>query len=393
VIPVKTKVLFLLTVLMLALGGCAATEEPPLLPSQAAAPQVSAELEGAMTPEVSVDHTPTEPPRPTPPQNTPSAPVPVATLEEVQSILHDAITAVLQPPVMDISAVSLPEGPEITVKNLYYELTSRQPELKYAYDIVAEAEEGLLTCRVSYMPYKTGEYPTGEELVPVDTLGGLLAVAEAHLGETEVFIRITDSGLAPDDMNRILQQVGGGYVLCMLNRDGTALTYAPAMEMTMEECMERLEQAKKLAAEVVEREVNGDMTQREKAEALYTYLTSDVKYDQRYYSDKENMPYDSQTALGALRDGEAICGGYSHALKLLFEAVGIPCYNVTGKYFRENHMWNMAQLDGAWLWFDATSDRGRAPDFPFQFFAGNELSARHEWDETQVELLLKAAEG
>lgn len=127
------------------------------------------------------------------------------------------------------------------------------------------------------------------------------------------------------------------------------------------------------------------MSQREMAEALYAYVTSTVSYDQRYYSDRSSMPYESQTALGALRDGMAICGGYSHAVKRLFEKVGIPCYNVTGKYFSENHMWNIALLDGQWLWFDATSDRGSTGEFGFLRFGLTELDGtKYQWNQNEV---------
>ena len=86
----------------------------------------------------------------------------------------------------------------------------------------------------------------------------------------------------------------------------------------------------------------------------------------------------------------AICGGYSHALKLLFEKVGIPCFNVTGKYFSQNHMWSIARLDGEWRWFDATSDRGASPAFGLRHFALTELdTTQYRWEPEQVELLLR----
>ena len=130
----------------------------------------------------------------------------------------------------------------------------------------------------------------------------------------------------------------------------------------MEECLTLLEQAETLAAEAAEKRIDDTMTKREQAETLYRYLTEYVQYDRRYYSDRSNMPYDSQTAVGALRDGVAICGGYSLALKLLFEQADIPCYTATGLYGSEHHIWNIADLDGHWLWFDATADRGLSPN-------------------------------
>ena len=158
----------------------------------------------------------------------------------------------------------------------------------------------------------------------------------------------------------------------------------------METGLAALAEADRLAEQVIAQVITPGMSQREKAEALYAYVTSTVSYDQRYYTDKSNMPYESQTALGALRDGVAICGGYSHAVKLLFEKVGIPCYNVTGKYFNENHMWNIALLDGQWLWFDATADRGLAPRFEPRHFALEELEERYSWDSSQIDGLIAA---
>lgn len=73
------------------------------------------------------------------------------------------------------------------------------------------------------------------------------------------------------------------------------------------------------------------------------------------------------------------------AVKLLFEKAGIPCFNVTGKFFGENHMWNIALLDGQWLWFDATSDRGSTGEFGFLRFALTELDcSKYQWNQDEV---------
>ena len=71
----------------------------------------------------------------------------------------------------------------------------------------------------------------------------------------------------------------------------------------------------------------------------------------------------------------AICGGYAHALQTLFALAGIPCYTVSGTFGSENHMWNLALLDGEWLWFDATTDRG-LPEGAERHFARTELESR-----------------
>ena len=327
------------------------------------------------------------PETPAPPDKT--VPLNITGAGEIQEELYAAILDLRQPASMDLSGAAVGDTPELEIKNLYYEILNQHPELKYAYDLTAEVENGLLTCQISYMPYQTG-YPQDWDGIPVASLPELIAAAEAHLGPEPVKIRLTDTALTPDGMNRALQQVGGGYILCSLSRDGTQLTYSPSMGMTMKECLALLEQAKELAAEAAGTLTDGTMTEREQAEALYRYLTEHVKYDRRYYSDRTSMPYHSQTAIGALRDQVAICGGYSHALDLLFEQAGIPCYTVTGTSGGENHMWNIARLDGQWLWFDATADRGISPQFELRHFAREELDAQYSWDPMQLDQLLDA---
>lgn len=308
--------------------------------------------------------------------------------EDIKRELMESMQQLLQPRVMDISSAGL-ESPEMDVKNIYYEITAEYPELKYAYDLTIMVQGTELSCQLHYMPYKTGAFPEDFSGEKITSMKELLTVAENHVGETLVPIRITNAGLEPDAMNRSLQQVGGGYILCMLNVDATALQYSVPQGMTIEDCVAALDLADDLAEEVISRVITADMSQREQAEAIYSYLTQSVTYDQRYYSDRRNMPYESQTAIGALRDHTAICGGYANALKLLYEKAGIPCYNISGRYFGEHHMWNLAMLDGEWLWFDATSDRGNSSEYRFLRFALTELDeTKYQYAEQDIQQLL-----
>lgn len=328
---------------------------------------------------------PTPEPTPTPMLQS-EEPLTVSDKERIKAELLAAMEDLRQPRVMERSDDL--ELSELDVKNIYYEILAERPELKCTYDLTVTIEVGALNCRLFYMPYKTGAFPadfTGEE---VSSLHELLALAEAHLGEEEAPLCITDPTLEPDEMNRALQQVGGGYIYCALSRDGAALQYSPPAEMTLEDCMEALALADGLADQVVEELITDGMTQREKAQALYAFLTVNVAYDQRYYSDKANMPYASQTALGALEDHTAICGGYANALKILYEKIGIPCYIVSGKYFQEYHAWNVALVEGEWLWFDATTDRGSTGEFGFLRFALTELDGtKYYYEEEAVRAL------
>lgn len=312
--------------------------------------------------------------------------------DDIRAELVRAMQALEQPRQMDITEAGLSD-PALDVKNLYYKILADLPELRYAYELTAETEEAQLTCTVRYMPYKTGQFSEGFAGAEAGGLGELIALAERSIGEEPVSVRLTDPSLDPDEMARALQQAGGGFVLCSLSADATQITFSAPMGYTLADCRDALAEAGRLADAVVASVVTPGMTQRQKAEALYDYVIMNVRYDQRYYSDRSGMPYESQTALGALRDGTAICGGYAHALKLLLEKAGIPCVNVTGSYYGENHMWNCALIDGQWLYLDATADRGGLHS---RFLlTGDELSAlgSHTWKREQVEALTLALAG
>ncbi len=312
----------------------------------------------------------------------------VSSADEIKAELRAAMEQLRQPRVMELSGLEL-ENPEMDVKNIYYSITADTPELKYAYDLSAWTEATALHCQISYMPYKTGAFPADFAGVEISSMQELISAAEENAGKEPVSVRITDRALDPDTMNLALQQVGGGYLYCGLNNDATAILYSPLNNMSMEDCLFTLEQVDTLAEDLVSRLVTEEMSDREKAEALYAYVTANVEYDQRYYSDRSAMPYASQTAVGALRDGLAICGGYSHAIKLLFEKAGIRCYNVSGKCLSEYHMWNIAQIDGQWLWFDATMDRGSDGQFGFLRFALEELDeSKYQWNREALTTLL-----
>lgn len=314
----------------------------------------------------------------------------VSSIDEIKSALRSAIIAAEQPPVFDVSALGEVPELEIDVQNLYNAILSESPELKYAYELELDYSGGLLKAEVSYMPYRTGRYPAGFEGIRVESLSDLINAAEANLGKSSVKIYIADRSLTVDDMSMALQQAGGSYILCQLNRDATEITFTPLNDLSMSEAVDMLDEIDGLADAVFAECVDEGMTKLEKAEALYTYLTENVKYDHRYYSDRPSMPYDSQTAYGALHDNLAICGGYAQALQQLFQKAGIPCYTVSGEMGSEYHMWNIAYLDGEWRYFDATSDRGRA-DYWFNCFnVGADDLTRYVWDRDFTELLTQA---
>ena len=98
----------------------------------------------------------------------------------------------------------------------------------------------------------------------------------------------------------------------------------------------------------------------------------------------------STTAYGALHDHLAVCGGYAQAFQLLLAQEDIPCITVSGKLGEENHMWNLAKVDGQWRYFDPTSDRGRAQYGFLYFGAASTGLDRHTWDSDQAAALAQS---
>lgn len=88
---------------------------------------------------------------------------------------------------------------------------------------------------------------------------------------------------------------------------------------------------------------------------IHDALTENCAYDMQAKSSPAQNP-DAYEAYGALVNGSAVCEGYSKAMKLLCDRMGIPCVLVGGNAGGEAHMWNYVQLDGAYYLLDATFD-------------------------------------
>lgn len=104
--------------------------------------------------------------------------------------------------------------------------------------------------------------------------------------------------------------------------------------------------------ESVERQyLTNNMTVEEKIKAIHDYIINTTQYDKER-SDQKVKKYHSDTAYGALVEHKAICGGYSDAMKLFLDRMGLENYTVSS----ENHIWNLVHMDGQWLHLDLTWD-------------------------------------
>lgn len=316
--------------------------------------------------------------------------------EDIEGILLEAIPLFCEELSFDIGKVELlNQLPEHLVQNAFYKTLSQQPSLKYAYEIQVKFDEDtqIAKCTLKYMPYKLGyeESEISKASHQIYTLKDLIVVAQDNLAETSVDIRIMNDELEVEDMQNALQQVGYGYIFCSLNRDATQIIISPTSDRTREECLSYIKESDLLADEILNNIITDSMTEEEKILAVYSYVTEQTAYDHRYYSNRNEMPYESTTAYGVLKDNLAICGGYSWAVRLMLDKLGIECYNVSGTSLGEYHMWNVIKYEGEYLYFDATYDRGKTAELGFSNFAMTfeKMAERRTWNEGFFQHLLE----
>ncbi len=113
------------------------------------------------------------------------------------------------------------------------------------------------------------------------------------------------------------------------------------------------------AAEAVLAQVlTDDMSDLEKEQAIYAWVTWNVVYDWSMTDPKVETGRDSFTPYGGLVNRQAVCLGLASTFQLLMNMADFECITVVGAAFEstEDHAWNMVRLDGAWVCVDPTWD-------------------------------------
>jgi hypothetical protein len=116
----------------------------------------------------------------------------------------------------------------------------------------------------------------------------------------------------------------------------------------------------------------------EKARAIFRWIAQNVSYDARGFFSKQ---YGDQSPEGVLRNGNAVCEGYSALFQALGQAAGLGVATIDGwakGYSYEvkeldgqtNHAWNAIKVDGGWYLVDSTWGTGylnKTGDFVMEF--------------------------
>ena len=120
-------------------------------------------------------------------------------------------------------------------------------------------------------------------------------------------------------------------------------------------------------------------------QAIYNWITANVKYD---YSHLNDPAYRLQyTAYAAAVQKKAVCQGYANLFYRLANDAGIDCRIITGKAYNSDgtadHAWNIVRMaDGKYYCLDATWDAGLKPENYEYFLKGLTSFSRDHQAET-----------
>ena len=104
--------------------------------------------------------------------------------------------------------------------------------------------------------------------------------------------------------------------------------------------------------QALEEVLRDGMTPAEQELAVHDWIIDHAVYDESHTFPNRSHPY------GLLVEGQAICMGYANTFQLFMDLLDIPCVTVIGASggSREDHAWNLVQLDGDWYAVDTTWD-------------------------------------
>ena len=129
----------------------------------------------------------------------------------------------------------------------------------------------------------------------------------------------------------------------------------------------------------------GGKTTYQKVQAIYNWITANVKYDYSHMNDPTYWP--QYTAYAAAVQKKAVCQGYANLFYRLANDAGVDCRIITGKAYNDDgtadHAWNIVRMeDEKYYCLDATWDAGLKPENYEYFLKGLTSFSRDHQAET-----------
>ena len=114
---------------------------------------------------------------------------------------------------------------------------------------------------------------------------------------------------------------------------------------------EKIDEVNKKVDEIYSKLVNPNDSNRNNIKRIHDYLIDNIVYEKS----EDDTDKDYNNAYGALINGKAVCGGYTDAMYLFLEKMGIESVRIANS----THIWNAVKLDGKWYHLDVTWDDAR----------------------------------
>ena len=132
-----------------------------------------------------------------------------------------------------------------------------------------------------------------------------------------------------------------------------------------------------MAKAVLDEIIKDGMTDYDKEEACYLWLTSEMKADTSILTVIHENNTDVDNPYGVLKNHNAVCVGYATTMRLFMQMLGIECKVIHSSDLI--HSWDLIKLDDEWYHVDCYSDADGAQYRNFNL--NDEAAAEtHDWN-------------
>ncbi len=134
---------------------------------------------------------------------------------------------------------------------------------------------------------------------------------------------------------------------------------------------------------IIEANINDSMTTYDKIKSIHNYLVLNITYDTTNV-DNELEYHNINNPYSGLVNNSTICLGYSQAMNLIMNELGIESYVVLGDSDKDgtnDHAWNYIKFDDGFFHVDVTwddPDRGSIIEYDYLKMADSTMKARRD---------------
>lgn len=132
----------------------------------------------------------------------------------------------------------------------------------------------------------------------------------------------------------------------------TVITNEKIVYLTIEKLYteEEIKYINEYVDEIFTTKITNNIINLNKLKFMHNLIIRNVSYDEDYTS--ENMFTAPSKAYGAIKNGKAICSGYTDLYAIMLDRLNIPNFKVAS----EEHVWNVVLFEGKWYHIDITWD-------------------------------------